>query len=79
VDIASVVMVSIMTSNKQLYQNNVSGYRGVHWQTNDKGWVARITRQGIRYYLGFFKNFDDAVDARLQAEVRIDLFNKLPE
>lgn len=32
------------------------------------GWAAEIVKNGVRHYLGYFKNFDDAVAARKAAE-----------
>ena len=47
--------------------DNTSGFRGVYPMKNGK-WRAGIGLQGKRYHLGTFASFDEAVDARLQAE-----------
>lgn len=54
--------------NKTLQSNNTSGTSGVKWSKRDCIWEADITFQGKRYYLGRFKNYDDAVKARKVAE-----------
>jgi hypothetical protein len=54
--------------NQSIRESNTSGVIGVHWQKNISKWFAYI---GIRYRrisLGYFDNFDDAVNARKSAE-----------
>lgn len=54
--------------NKNIYNNNTSGIAGVSWRKRDKVWQARIKVNYKYIYLGQFKNFDDAVKARKEAE-----------
>lgn len=54
--------------NKGLYKNNTSGVTGVSWHKRDKVWQARIKVNYKYICLGRFKNFDDAVQARKEAE-----------
>ena len=53
--------------NRRLQKSNKSGVEGVN-QTKDGRWMARITIHGHRNYLGYFKNKESAVMARLSAE-----------
>ena len=56
---------------KQLRANNSSGHTGVQIEkhrNNTTSWRARITLNGKRMNIGSFKNYDDAVKARLEAE-----------
>lgn len=48
--------------------NNTSGYPGVNWDKINERWVARICVDGKRKCLGYFKNKDDAIAARKNAE-----------
>lgn len=48
--------------------NNTSGYTGVT-KNNNGYWVARISKNGIRYYLGTYKTFEEAVKVRHKAEM----------
>lgn len=48
--------------------NNTSGYPGVNWDKTHERWVARICVDGKRKCLGYFKNKDDAIAARKNAE-----------
>lgn len=48
--------------------NNTSGVPGVDWVMRRRRWRASICFKGTRYYLGSYENFDDAVQARKQAE-----------
>lgn len=54
--------------NSTLYKNNTSGITGVTWHKRDNVWQARI-KVGYKYiHLGYFNSFDDAVNARKEAE-----------
>lgn len=54
--------------NVGLKANNISGCTGVVLNKKLNKWVARITVNGTKIYLGLFDKFDDAVDARKAAE-----------
>lgn len=54
--------------NREIGTNNTSGVVGVEWNTHNKAWRARICIKGKRILLGYFQSFDDAVEARKQAE-----------
>lgn len=56
------------TINHKISGYNTSGVIGVSWNKRDKKWEAYITKNKIRIHLGYFDNFDDAVQARKQAE-----------
>lgn len=55
--------------NKKLHKNNTSGVCGVGYDKGQKAFRARIS-DGKRkdVHIGYFKNFDDAVKARRNAE-----------
>jgi len=40
--------------NMRKHQNNTSGVKGVHWDTNRQYWVAQIRVNGARLWLGRF-------------------------
>lgn len=48
--------------------NNTSGVPGVEWWKRKRRWRASICFKGKRRYLGSYERFDDAVQARKQAE-----------
>ena len=54
--------------NHEIRSNNTSGVTGVHWSKRDNKWVAYISINRKRVYLGFFNDFEDAVRARKEAE-----------
>lgn len=54
--------------NRELMSNNNSGCAGVCWHTRDNIWEAHITVNYKQIYLGRFTDFDDAVQARKEAE-----------
>lgn len=47
---------------------NTSGYRGIYYESRFDRWRAEIRFQNKRYYLGVYKNKDDAIKARRKAE-----------
>lgn len=52
-------------------KNNTTGRKGVHYNKNKRIYVAQITFQGKRYYLGSFRDFEKAVIAREEAEDKL--------
>ena len=54
--------------NKTIAKNNTSGVTGVGWDKKGNKWIARIKINKKLLYLGSFVNFDDAVEARKEAE-----------
>jgi hypothetical protein len=71
-------------SSARNYKTNTSGKRGVFWDNKCLKWRANIMIQGKRYWLGSFYTFNEAVEARKEAEEKyykpiISKFNKLNE
>lgn len=54
--------------NKPLLKNNTSGITGVSWNKRKGKWESYITIDNKRKGLGYFTNFDDAIEARKAAE-----------
>ena len=54
--------------NKKIAKNNTSGVTGVGWNKQAQKWTAKIGVNGKRIFLGYYTNFDDAVNARKKAE-----------
>jgi hypothetical protein len=54
--------------NKSKHKNNRSGVTGVFWHKKRNRWRAEITVNYKTIYLGEYKNFEDAVKARKEAE-----------
>lgn len=54
--------------NQSLSKRNKSGRIGVSWHKTTNRWCAGIRVNSKRIYLGYFKNFQDAVRARSDAE-----------
>lgn len=54
--------------NKKKPKNNKSGVVGVYWYQRDNRWRAEITVNYKTIYLGEYKNFEDAVRVRKEAE-----------
>lgn len=54
--------------NRKLATNNKSGITGVYWNKRDKCWLAQIGLNNQKIRLGCFKNKDDAIKARKEAE-----------
>lgn len=63
------ILTWAMQGGQKLRSNNTSGVRGVN-RANGK-WGARITFKGKSYWLGTFNLFENAVEARKEAENRL--------
>lgn len=54
--------------NQRIKKQNTSGFNGVSLHKSTNRWTARISVNGKSVYLGLFKNINDAVSARKEAE-----------
>lgn len=54
--------------NSKKYKNNTSGITGVYYDKRDNLWYARITCDNVVINIGCFKNRDEAINARKNAE-----------
>lgn len=61
---------SLNSMNRALRSDNTSGTTGVYWSNRDEKWIADIGIQQKRIRLGAFINFEDAVKARKDAEIK---------
>ena len=68
--------LSVQGYNKGLDPNNSSGKSGVSFYKLQNKWSAEIHHQGRHIRLGMFVNFDDAVKARKEAELKYYGWNK---
>ena len=57
--------------NTRVVKNNTSGFRGVSFNKRVGKYIAYIGSGKNLEYLGCFKNIDDAVDKRREAEKRL--------
>lgn len=67
---------SVQGYNKGLDPNNTSGKSGVSWYTQNQKWSAEIHVENQHIRLGMFNNFEDAVKAREEAELKYYGWNK---
>ena len=63
------VTVSQNGMNAKISKNNKSGVTGVSWSEKGKRWIAQIGINKKQIYLGSFVNKDDAIKARMEAEL----------
>lgn len=61
----------MMISNQKLQSNNTSGCKGVSFDSSVNLWKAYITFKGTRYYLGGYREKEDAIAARKEAEKKV--------
>lgn len=54
--------------NRQKQANNKSGKKGVCWHKASKKWVAQITIEGKRTYLGTYETIDEAYEVYCKVE-----------
>lgn len=57
-------------TNISIRVDNTSGFNGVQWKKRLQKWVARINVNGKDVHLGVFAEKDDAVNARIAANVK---------
>lgn len=57
--------------NQRKHVTNTSGVTGVYWDKAYAKWMAAIRLNGKRKNLGRFDNFDEAVEARKNAERKL--------
>lgn len=57
--------------NRGLYRTNTSGVAGVSFDKRRKRWVASITYNSKKIFIGRFHDKEDAITARLNAEVHL--------
>lgn len=57
--------------NKGISKANVTGKIGVSYYSTQNLYAAEIRKDGVKEHLGFFKNLQDAIDARIEAELRL--------
>lgn len=50
-------------------RENASGKRGVYFSKQANKWIATITKNGVKTYLGRFDNVEDAIQARKESEL----------
>lgn len=54
--------------NKGMYKNNTSGHKGVCFDKRTSKWIAYISKNNKRIYLGSFAILDEAIKVRQEAE-----------
>lgn len=54
--------------NANIRSDNTSGHTGVYWNKNRNKWMSVIGVYNKDIFLGYYKNFEDAVRARKEAE-----------
>ena len=56
--------------NMVIYKSNKSGIPGVFWYNGRKKWVVHIKVNGKNKHIGYFKDLEDAKEARKEAKIR---------
>ena len=52
--------------NRSTSNNNTSGVKGVHWNSQCKKWQAQISIDGVKFHIGSYGNIEDAKKARMK-------------
>ena len=55
--------------NMKLRKDNKSGFRGVSWHSSAKKWASEIKYEGVKMFIGTYHDLDEAIGARLTAEL----------
>lgn len=54
--------------NTRIRSDNKSGVKGVYWDKSYKRWCATVHKDGVKQYLGWFKDIPSAKKARMVAQ-----------
>lgn len=60
----------VNSMNKKTYKNNKSGHTGVYFNKKANRWYAQIKVNYKRIHLGLFERIEDAIDARVEADIK---------
>ncbi len=70
------------TYNHTIRSDNTSGTTGVSYDSSRNKWLARITKEGKIYHIGYFDKLDDAKKARMEKELELfgeySFYNRKP-
>lgn len=61
--------VNEQVRNRRILRNNTSGASGVMWNKQNNKWAVVITVDNKKIHLGYFADFNDALQARKEAEL----------
>ena len=61
---------SIQAYNTRKFSNNTSGRTGVYYIPETDKWKAKISVEGVSITLGTYLNYDEACEAREEAEIQ---------
>lgn len=64
--------ISYLNRDKPI-KSNTTGVTGVHFSSKNNLWLSYITFKKERCYLGYFKNKEDAIKARREAEEKLHM------
>lgn len=56
--------------NSSLNKNNTSGHIGIYWNKKANKWHAQLKSNNETIYLGLFRNKEDAIKARQEANIK---------
>lgn len=56
--------------NRQIRSDNVSGYKGVSWNSQVQKWMVQIQYEGKKVHLGKFNNKEEAAQAWNEAAIK---------
>lgn len=65
---------SVNGKNQKKHKTNTSGVSGVYYRKDSNRWRARIMVDDKAISLGTFKNKDDAIAARKEAEIKHNFY-----
>lgn len=63
--------IYVQAYNKGISKANVTGKTGVSYYASQGIYAAEIKKNGVKEHLGYFRNLQDAIDARIEAELRL--------
>jgi len=58
------IIRELQSANQRIRKDNTSGMRGINWNKKLKKWIASIHSRKVSYYLGCYRDIDEANEAR---------------
>lgn len=58
--------------NQGIRIDNISGHSGIMWYKKGQKWHVQITHDGVKYHIGYFDKIEDAIKARMEADIKFN-------
>lgn len=57
--------------NSKVRKDSFTGYKGISYVVKRDSFHTYINKNGLRFFIGYYKNLDDAIEARKRYELKL--------